>query len=66
MTKIYRHKLVLEEIDLPEGKVPCTRCKGKGSMSKYDEGLKTFVYSRLADAQMQCYRCNGTGMEDGD
>lgn len=61
MTKIIREKIVPEEVEIPEEHVVCPHCKGKGLMSKYDEGWSSVVHSPELAAKHECYRCNGLG-----
>lgn len=61
MTKILHNKVVLEEVEIPEGHVVCPNCSGKGLLSKYDEGWTSIVHDPVLAALQECIRCNGKG-----
>jgi hypothetical protein len=50
-----------EEVAIPESMVVCYRCKGKGSMSQYDEGYRSPTHSPKAVAQIACFVRDGLG-----
>ncbi len=49
------------EVIVPEGQTTCPRCKGKGKMSKYDEGVRSLVHEPGLAALRTCWRCDGYG-----
>lgn len=59
--RIVRTEIVTKEVTVPEGHVVCRLCKGKGRMSKYDQGWRSIVYDSDMDAPAICYVCNGLG-----
>jgi DnaJ-class molecular chaperone len=61
--RIYRRTEHLEEVKVPDGHIVCRRCKGKGSLTKYDQGWSSPVYMAHLDAPETCYRCQGLGYE---
>jgi hypothetical protein len=59
--KISRAKIAYEEVEVPEDMTVCTHCKGKGMLSKYDEGWHSIVHSSELAALRTCMWCNGLG-----
>lgn len=61
MTVIRRYKLILETIEVPEGHLVCSNCKGAAMLSKYDEGIKSLVHDPDLAVKRKCPTCNGLG-----
>jgi DnaJ-class molecular chaperone len=61
MTVIQRYRLVREDVEVPEGNLVCSRCKGAGMLSKYDEGIKSLAHSPELAAKRECSTCRGDG-----
>lgn len=61
MTTITRYKMGYEQVEVPEGYEPCSYCKGRGQMSKYDEGWNSLVHSPDLAALHDCWTCGGAG-----
>lgn len=59
--KILRYKEGYEEIEVPDDHKPCGYCKGKGRMSKYDEGWSSVMHSPDLAALHECLVCGGAG-----
>lgn len=65
--KIQRNKIVIEEIEIPEGYVVCPRCEGRAFISKYDMGWVSVVPNAEMAAKRECYYCQGKGyVEEND
>lgn len=50
-----------ETVTIPAGHKVCPRCKGRGLMSKYDEGWRSVVYSARLAAKKACIVCQARG-----
>lgn len=66
MEPIYRRRVIDEEIEIPEGNKICTWCKGRGMISKYDEGWRSVVHSEELAALKECFVCNALGYVRAD
>jgi hypothetical protein len=64
MPKITRRIVTFETIDIPDGFVVCPMCKGKGMLSKYDQGVKSLVHDASLAALEECHWCKGQGYID--
>jgi hypothetical protein len=61
VTEITRLKLTTEVVEIPEGEHVCSVCRGRGMMSKYDEGWRSLVHSDELAALRTCWACAGLG-----
>jgi hypothetical protein len=66
VTTIHRVKIVTEEVEVPDGYMVCPHCKGKGRLTKYDQGWTTFMPDPSFAAPEECYVCRGLGFVPGD
>jgi RecJ-like exonuclease len=58
---ILRSRIVTEPVEVPEGHLICSKCKGHGLISKYDQGVKSMAYDPELDAKSPCQICKGQG-----
>lgn len=61
MTVIIRHRIITEPVEIPEGHLVCSHCKGAGMLSKYDEGFKSLVHNPDLAVKRPCDTCNALG-----
>lgn len=62
MTTIQRRNPdAVEEIEVPEGHVPCPACEGRGYTTKYEQGWSSLAHSPSLAAPEQCFTCHGDG-----
>ena len=62
MTKITRYRETYEEVEVPEGYEVCSRCKGKGATSQYDDaGWWSFLHDPRMASLVTCFKCRGEG-----
>lgn len=61
MTRIMRKEIIEYEVEIPEGHEICFKCEGKGMLSKYDEGVRSFSFSEELALLRKCSSCEGLG-----